>query len=100
MQRSCPVTRYLLISTAIILASLLLLGTGCIQSSPPAQTPIGQSAEVTLPYTGNYTPGEITRRTANATEAANASLAAIVAIPENERTFDNTFVAFDRVMTD
>jgi thimet oligopeptidase len=103
MLRSHPASRYFLVTTTILLAFVLVLGTGCMQSTTPAPaatTPAGHGALKTLPYTGNYTPGEITRLTANATETANASLAAIVAIPESGRTFDNTFVAFDRVMTD
>lgn len=91
---------YFFITGAVLLVLVLATASGCLQSSTPAVSPAGSTAAETLPYTGNYTPGEITRLCTNATESANASLAAIVAIPSEQRTFDNTFVAFDRVMTD
>jgi thimet oligopeptidase len=93
-----PVPQYIIIVGVLTLALILSLSVGCLQQdSTPAASPAGSE---TLPYTGNYTPGEITGICENATETANASLAAIVAIPPDKRTFDNTFVAFDRIMTD
>jgi len=93
-----PVPQYTIIAGVLALALILSLSTGCLQQdSTPAASPVGSE---NLPYTGNYTPGEIPRICENATETANASLAAIVAIPPEKRTFDNTFVAFDRIMTD
>jgi len=92
------VPQYAIIAGVLALALILSVSTGCLQQdSTPAASPAGSE---TLPYTGNYTPGEITGICKNATETANASLAAIVAIPPEKRTFDNTFVAFDRIMTD
>ena len=94
--RPTPIRSVLLGAAVIIIA--LSLSAGCMQpNSSPTASPAGTE---TLPYTGNYTPGEIPRICGNATETANASLAAIVAIPPNQRTFDNTFVAFDRTMTE
>ena len=89
---------FLFAAGAAALVIFLVLSTGCLQQdSISAASPVGTEA---LPYTGNYTPGEIPRICENATETANASLAAIVAIPPDQRTFDNTFVAFDRTMTE
>jgi len=92
-----PVSAIYYIAGVLALALILSLSTGCLPGQYPAASPVGSE---NLPYTGNYTPGEIPRICENATETANASLAAIVAIPPEKRTFDNTFVAFDRIMTD
>jgi len=93
-----PVPQYTIIAGVLALALIISLSTGCLQpNSSSTASPVGSE---TLPYTENYTPGEIPRICENATETANASLAAIVAIPPDKRTFDNTFVAFDRIMTD
>ena len=52
------------------------------------------------PIQTHYSPGEITHLSEAAEETATASLNAIAAIPEEERTFDTTVIAFDRIMTD
>ena len=52
------------------------------------------------PIQTHYSPGEIPRLNNGAEETARASLGAIVEIPPEERTFDNTLLAFDEVMTD
>jgi len=93
-----PVPQYAIIAGVLALALIFSLSAGCLQpNGSSTASPVGSE---TLPYTGNYTSGEIPRICENATETANASLAAIVAIPPDKRTFDNTFVAFDRIMTD
>jgi len=94
-----PAPVYILIACIVLLTVILALGAGCINTGAPAPSS-GAVTEKPLPYTGNYTPGEIARLAGNATETANASLAAIAAIPPQERTFDNTLGAFDRTMTD
>ncbi len=95
-----PVQQYCVIVGIFALVLILATTAGCLQQdNSAARSPAGAAMEV-LPYTGNYTPGEIPRICENATETANASLAAIVAIPSDKRTFDNTFVVFDRTMTD
>ncbi|KAF1073844.1 M3 family metallopeptidase [Methanogenium sp. MK-MG] len=52
------------------------------------------------PIQTHYSPGEITELSAAAEETANASLSTIAEIPADECTFDNTLIAFDRIMTD
>ena len=47
-----------------------------------------------------YSPGEITSLYIEAEDTADRSLDTIAAIPAGERTFENTVVAFDRVITD
>ena len=58
------------------------------QTSPPA------------PIRAQYSPGEIPRLSAQAEQAANTLLNVIVALPVQDRTVDNTLLAFDRIMTD
>lgn len=52
------------------------------------------------PIQTRYSLGDIPKLSAAAEVTANASLNAIAALPLGERSFDNTVVAFDRVMTD
>lgn len=52
------------------------------------------------PMHAEYSPGEITILSDEARETANESLNAIAVIPADERTFANTVVAFDSVLTD
>ncbi len=52
------------------------------------------------PIQAHYSPGEITQFSVAAELTANASLSAIAEIPPDERTFDNTFITFDGIMTD
>ena len=52
------------------------------------------------PIQTHYSPGEITALSEAAEKTATASLNAIAAIPGDERTFENTVLAFDRIMTD
>ncbi|MBN2735242.1 MAG: Zn-dependent oligopeptidase [Methanomicrobiaceae archaeon] len=52
------------------------------------------------PIQTHYSPGEITELNKAAEEAASAALSAIAKIPPGEQTFENTFIAFDRIMTD
>lgn len=52
------------------------------------------------PIQTHYTLGEIPKLSAAAEETATTSLNAIVTIPPGECTFENTVIAFDRIMTD
>ena len=52
------------------------------------------------PIRAEYSPGEITILSDEARETVNESLNAIAAIPADDRTFENTVVAFDSVITD
>ncbi|WP_048151891.1 M3 family metallopeptidase [Methanolacinia paynteri] len=52
------------------------------------------------PIRAEYSSGEITILSDEARETANESLNAIATIPVGERTFENTVVAFDSVLTD
>jgi thimet oligopeptidase len=73
---------------------------GCLQNSAPAGSHVNISPEGAGPIQAHYSPGEITRINSTAIQQANASLNAIAAIPPGQRTFDNTLLAFDRVVTD
>lgn len=81
----------------ILLASALLLviittACGCLNNASAAQTD--------EPIRTRYAPGEITQLANAAQEQADASLNAIAALPPEERTFDNTVVAFDGAVSD
>ncbi|MDD4126689.1 MAG: Zn-dependent oligopeptidase [Methanomicrobium sp.] len=52
------------------------------------------------PIKTKFFPGEITKLSKAAEEAASLSLSAIAEIPPGEQTFENTFIAFDAIMTD
>lgn len=52
------------------------------------------------PIQTHYSPGEITALSEAAEQTAAAFLDEIAALPEDERTFDTTVRAFDRIMTD
>ena len=52
------------------------------------------------PIQTHYSPGEITALSEAAEKTAAAFLDEIAALPEDERTFDTTVRAFDRIMTD
>lgn len=87
------------IVAAAILVLLFVTFTGCVQEgASPAPAP-GPAAPPAL-IRSDYQPGEITKLAGEAREQANASLTAIAAIPAGQRTFKNTVLAFDTVMTD
>ena len=84
---------------AALLVVLFVSFTGCVQQDVvPAPAP-GPAAPTAL-IRADYQPGEITKLAGAAQEQANASLTAIAALPPGKRTFDNTVLAFDTVMTD
>jgi len=87
------------IVAAAILVILFVSFTGCLQESA-APTPASGTAAPPALIRSDYQPGEITRLTGEAREQANASLTAIATIPAGQRTFKNTVLAFDTVMTD
>lgn len=76
----------------ILLAAFILSAVGFFM---PAL-----AAENFSPVRADYSPGEMTILSNDAREKANESLNAIAAIPTDERTFENTVVAFDSVITD
>jgi len=83
---------------ALLLIAISLMTAGCLQDTHqegPVSVPGPDS-----PIQTHYAPGEIPRLSAAAEETANASLNAIVEISPEKRTFDNTVLAFDRVMAD
>jgi len=81
---------------------LIVMSAGCLQDATP-DTAAGVPPPVLAGGNGlipvQYSPGEITRLCTGAEQAANASLNAIAAIPPQERTMDNTLLAYDRVIT-
>ncbi len=71
----------------------------------PPEHPAGRVHRWYVPVRNNpiqthYSPGEITRLSKIAEQTATASLSAIVKIPVDESTFDNTVIAFDGIMTE
>ena len=85
---------------AFILVFIIILMAGCLQNGPPAGPNVSVSQKVTGPVQVRYSPGEITRQNAAAEQQANASLNAIAALPPEQRTFNSTLLAFDRVISD
>lgn len=92
-------------SVACLLAFMVLfmMAAGCLQDSFPdtkaVSTPLIPARGTSL-IQAHYAPGEITRLCTAAELKTNASLNAIAALPPQQRTVDNTLIAFDRVMTD
>lgn len=102
MQFSKPNRPYLYMACAALILIVVALA-GCLQSAPtPPSAGLLPAAPVnaTAPIRAHYSPGDIPRLTAEAQAAANASLAAIAAIPPAQRTTDNTLLAFETTMAD
>jgi len=79
---------------------LIIMSSGCLQSSTNSRTDTIASANGTGPIQTHYSPGDITRMSTTVIEQANASLNGIVTTPPEQRTFNNTVLNFDRVMSD
>lgn len=76
--------------------------SGCLQDAPH-DTTAGlppPTASGTGLIQAQYSPGEITWLCTAAKQDTNTSLNAIAAIPSEQRTVDNTLLAFNRVRTD
>jgi thimet oligopeptidase len=94
---------------AIITLAMSFPGPGGMHPPPPpspgSQPPSSPDAPPPgppgspEPVRTMYAPGDIPRLTDQAIRDANASLNAIAAVPPGERTFDNTVLRFDAVMT-
>lgn len=103
------------------LVALALWGTGCAHEevkAPPAEAkvtaaveapkptpvahkPFAELAAVDVPNLRHrYTPDELARACEAAEKTADAKLAALVAIPDAQRTFANAFGAYEQVMAD
>lgn len=94
---------------AIALIIISLMVAGCIQPGDPDMkggpassvlTPASPPSDQAGPIRTEYSPGEITRISDEATRTAQASLDAIITLPPEERTVNTTLVRFDEVMTD
>ncbi|MDD1686393.1 M3 family metallopeptidase [Methanoregula sp.] len=86
-----------------VLIILAVAASGCMQAAttpPPAGSSLVTPVNATAPIRAHYAPGEITRLATEAQAAANASLEAIAAIPPQQRTTDNTLIAFDTAVSD
>ncbi|MFA4824346.1 MAG: M3 family metallopeptidase [Methanoregula sp.] len=96
----------------IVLVTLVLLtaqyfpaGIGRSPAAPPVTaTPWIQpnltEPDPREPVSSRYAPGEITRRCDAAFVSANATLDAIAATPEKDRTVDTTLLRFEQAMGD
>ncbi|AGB02237.1 M3 family metallopeptidase [Methanoregula formicica] len=91
---------YSLAASAVALIIALLLIAGCLPTGTPAGTPTQNGTGPAAPIPARYAAGEITRLNHQAEKTANASLNAIAAIPSQDRTVDNTLLAYDRVISD
>ncbi len=86
----------------IFMISLLLFlcafvgSAGCLSDEQP-RIPATHTEE---PMKADYAPDEIPLLYAEAEAAARSGLDAIAGIPHDERTFENTFLAFDTIITD
>ncbi|MDD1693443.1 MAG: Zn-dependent oligopeptidase [Methanoregula sp.] len=86
-----------------VLLILAAAASGCMQAvttPPPAGSNPAAPVNATAPIRAHYTAGEITRLATEAQATANASLEAIAAIPPQQRTTDNTLIAYDTAMSD
>lgn len=81
---------------------ILLAAAGCTQDAPASTHTIAPTTPVdeTHLIQAHYEPGEITNLSAAAETKARASLDAIAAIPPQQRTPENTLIAFSDAVTD
>ena len=87
----------------IIIVILCILCTGCVDHgsarmsiSPSPAIPSNNSHLIQA----HYSSGEITNISNDAVQRINASLQAIAAIPPENRSVENTLIAFDTAITD
>lgn len=88
---------------AVPLIIMAVIASGCLQNAPQSTTagsPAAASAGGMEIIRTQYSPGDIPRLIAEAEQAANASLNVIAAIPPEQRTVDNTLLAFDTAISD
>ncbi|QYZ78108.1 peptidase [Methanofollis formosanus] len=95
MHTRVPPIRLHRLSWLILLTAFLLTTAGCLENARQEEPANGVD-----PIRSHYSPGEITQLNEAAEEKANASLDAIAAIPPEDRTFENTVLAFDRTLAD
>ena len=100
MQTSDYRTRFFHLSWLAFLTVIFLLAAGCPGNRREEESADGFVPGPDSPIQTHYTPGEIIRLSDAAEETANASLSALAEIPPEKRTFDNTVIAFDGIMTD
>ncbi len=90
-----PGQLFTVVSLLLILCALV--GTaGCLDNKEP-QIPTTQTDQ---PMKADYAPGEIPLLYAETEDRAQVGFDAIAEIPRNDRTFDNTVLAFDTIITD
>ncbi|NMB79613.1 MAG: Zn-dependent oligopeptidase, partial [Methanomicrobiales archaeon] len=98
-----------LIVAVSVLLLLLILAAGCTRPAPagtpesasmPAATPAPVPVDEIHLIRAHYQPGEITNLSAAAEKNANASFNAIAALAPEQRTPDNTLIAFSVALTD
>ncbi|WOF17268.1 Zn-dependent oligopeptidase [Methanoplanus sp. FWC-SCC4] len=92
-------TRFCRVFSTLIIAFILVMSAGCIQSSP-AESDIPVVTSTTGPIQTEYSHGEITRLAGKAQADANESFNQIAAILPEERNFDNTVLAFEETVSD
>jgi thimet oligopeptidase len=84
------------VRTPLVLITLLAALSASAQSPPASSSPSPQSPPA-LRFT--WTAKELDTACQAAEQETDAALKALVAIPDDKRTFDDSFVAFDRVVT-
>ena len=93
-------TRLYRFSWLIVLTAICLLTAGSLRNRREKESSDVFVPGPKSPIQTHYSPGEITALSEAAEKTAKTSLDAIAAIPEDERSFDTTVLAFDRIMTD
>lgn len=92
-----PTTLHLLIAAGTILLLIAFIGTaGCLNDELTTDTTILPKD----PIKGDYAPGEISALSIEAERTASVALDEIAEIPPSERTFENTILRFDTIITD
>jgi thimet oligopeptidase len=95
--RTIPSPGKLIFTISLLLILCALVGSaGCLSEGQP-EIPATQTEE---PMKADYAPGEIPLLYAEAENMARDGFDAIARIPQEERTFENTFLAFDHIFTD
>lgn len=88
------------LSWLIVLIAICLLTSGPLRTGREKESPDGSVSKQESPLRTHYTFGEIPKLSKKAEQTARDGLSKIVELLPEDRTFDNTFLAFDGVMTD
>ncbi len=95
--RTIPSPGKFIFTISLLLILFALVGSaGCLGDEQPQI----QATQTEEPMKAEYAPGEIPLLYAEAENTARDRFDAIARIPQEERKFENTFLAFDTIITD